>query len=54
MPGGNIHSSNHYRKHKKTAQNTAIPQPRSCEERCPSVLLDLDVDEMAEEIRMRF
>src|SRR5258707_10392675 len=32
----------------------AIPQPRDCDERCPSVLLDLGVGEKAEEIRMTF
>jgi len=30
----------------------AIPQPRSCDERYPSVLLDLGVGEKAEEIRI--
>ena len=32
----------------------AIPQPRGCEERCPSVVLDLGVDEKAGEVRMTF
>jgi len=34
--------------------SAAIPQPRGCDERCPSVLLDLGVGEKAEEIRMTF
>jgi len=32
----------------------AIPQPRGSEERCSSVVLDLGVDEKAEEVRMTF
>jgi hypothetical protein len=39
---------------KSNATVAAIPQPRGCEERYPSVLLDLGVDEKAGEIRMRF
>jgi len=36
------------------ADNAAIPQPRGCEDRSPSVLLDLGVGGMVEEIRMTF
>jgi len=36
------------------SRTAAIPQPRDCDERCPSVLLDLGVGEKAEEIRMTF
>jgi hypothetical protein len=33
---------------------TTIPQPRGCEDRWSSVLMDLGVDEMAGEIRRTF